>query len=304
MTEKTIEYYIEHPDQLTDEEIERLEGLEASGEATEPEVAEVKAKEAEVPEVEVPIIEAKAEEPAAKEPEGIESRDGKHVIPYWRLADAEAKARDLAAKVAQYEAAAKPLPEVVDLTEITDEDLTQFEGVFPAIGKAVKASHAQVRELQSTVKALLDERAAVQQSKIEEVTRSANEARDANPKLAWLFKNDEAGYDRAANIDAMLRAAPEWAGKPFGDRFEKVVAAYEVLHGEIPAGIKKTETTQPLMPTQPAKPTVPVSMSSIPGGAAPPVDEMAAMSSKTGEELVNQFMGMTKAQVDAVLNRL
>lgn len=308
MTEKTLEYYIDHPDELTDAEAERLEGsgnvdvTETLGEYP-PKLAEVSAEQGtEKTEAEV---EVKAE---AVEPDGVESRDGKHVIPYWRLADAEAKARakeihnkQLEAKLAEYEAAAKT-PDVPDLTEITEEDLQQFEGVFPAIGKAVKASHAEVRELRSVVKTLLGEREMEQQAKLAAIDREVDSARDANPKLSWLYQHDKVGYDRAADIDVMLRANPEWQGKSFAERFQKVVDAYEVLHGEIPVPnktLKQVEIPKPI-----PRPNVPVSMSTIPGGAAPPVDEASAMSLKTGEELVNMFMSMSPEQIERALRRL
>lgn len=311
MTEKTLEYYIDHPDELTDAEVERLEGAgdakvaETLGDYP-PKPSEVSAEA----ELSVEKTEAEAEVKAeAVEPDGVESRDGKHVIPYWRLADAEAKARakeihnkQLEAKLAEYEAAAKT-PDVPDLAEITEEDLQQFEGVFPAIGKAVKASHSKIRELEGVVEALTSERERERQEKIDEIVRNADEARDANPKLSWLYQHDKAGYDRAADIDMMLRANPEWQGKTFAERFQKVVDAYEVLHGEIPVPNKtlkqQVETPKPI-----SRPNVPVSMSTIPGGAAPPVDEASAMSLKTGEELVNMFMSMSPEQIERALRRL
>lgn len=304
MTEKTLEYYIDHPDELTDAEAERLEGI--GGTEVAETLGEYPPKLAEVAEVSVEQPTEKAESEVevkadTVEPDGVESRDGKHVIPYWRLADAEAKARALAAKLAEYEAAAKT-PDVPDLTEITEEDLQQFEGVFPAIGKAVKASHTEVRELRGLVKTLLSERETEQQARLDAIRQEAGEARDANPKLSWLYQHDKAGYERAADIDIMLRSAPEWAGKPFSERFEKVVSGYEALHGEIPVPNKTLKQVEIPKPTP--RPNVPVSMSTIQGGAAPPVDEASAMSLKTGEELVNMFMSMSSEQIERALRRL
>lgn len=310
VTDKNLEYYIDHPDELTDAEAERLESLgnldvvESLGEYP-PKLAEVSAEQpTEKTEAEV---EVKAE---AVEPDGIESRDGKHIIPFWRLAEAEERARakdihnkQLEAKLAEYEAAAKT-PDVADLTEITEEDLQQFEGVFPAIGKAVKASHAEVRELRSTVKALLSEREAEQQARMAAINAEVDAARDANPKLSWLYQNDKAGYDRAVDLDIMLRTSKEWQGKPLSERFDKVISGYEALNGEIPAPNKTQKTKQVEIPKPTPRPNVPVSMSTIPGGAAPPVDEASAMSLKTGDELVAMFMSMTPEQIERALRRL
>ena len=311
---KTIEHYLSNPDDLSGLTDEQLEALAETPEEKSEEPTEEATEEAEVKAAE------DTEEETEDAPEGVLSKDGKHVIPYWRLADAEARAREAADKAEQLE---QQLAERLkgqdsdnqdELPEINADEIESQLEDFPELKQAFHATNARIEQLTAALTAL---NSRSQQLEAEQQARAQNDqqvvqqdidaAIAATPKLAYLQRTgedgqmaDPAAWDRSVKIDEMLRGQPEWEGRPFADRFAKVVDVYEALYGPI-----QTSQEQPA-PKKDAdtKPAVPTSMSAIPGGTAPSVDEVADVLEKSGSELVSRYMNMTSEQIEAELNRL
>lgn len=258
---------------------------------------------------------------AEPEPEGILTRDGKHVMPYWRLVEAEDKARQAAARVAELESLVEqakssqgePGKTHLDLSDLSEDELAALEEELsvvdenqPVIGKAIRvstqsaiASRKEVEALKAQVASLL-----VVQEKLERDEQAKNEstvmsAIAQTPKLEHLRANDPVGFQRAVEIDKMLRDDPAWAGKPLTERFAKVSAAYEAIHGAIPAKSAAPAKDKP----RTSKPNIPLSMDAIPGGTPPPINEAAALGALSATELTNKFMMMTPDQIEAALSR-
>lgn len=312
--QKDLSHYMANPDELaalTDAQIDALAGNadQSAREASQPAAAE---NQGDTSSAATPGDASTAgSEDQARQPDGILSKDGKHVIPYWRLAEAESKAREQAERIAELEAQVKAGGERQDgdgqsTTEVellSEEELEELESEMPALGKVLRASQAQIRQLNATVETLNKEREAAIQKEAKDVEDQVEAAIAATPKIAYLRDKDEAGWNRAAEIDAMLRGKPEWQGKPFADRFAKVAEVYEAMYGPIPAEASPKQQTTPAATPAPGG-NVPLSMSAIPGGSAPITDKAASLIAKGGVGATAHFMGLTPEQIEAELERL
>lgn len=323
-TAQTLAHYAANPEALANMTDAQLDALANAPVAEVPAVIPGESTSSDTPAVaDQSTKDAAAATPATAPategtPEGIASRDGKHIIPFWRLADAEAKAKEAADRVKELEAqlasgtAATSQADAPAL--LSEEELADIERDLPAIGKMLRASQAQISTLSKTVGDLNARKTAEDQDEATVIAGQISEAIAATPKLAHLQATNPQGWTRAVEIDGMLRGKPEWQDKPFAERFAQVVKGYESLYGAIdaPAAAASPQDTQAAIQAKAdaalasaAKGgAVPKSTSDIPGGAIPPVDEAAAMLEKSGPQLTAEFMAMTPEQIEAKLNRL
>lgn len=306
MSTKDAAHYLANPDELTSLTDAQLEAL-AYGEETSGAAQDDTAKADPAP-----SGDAVASTPEAQNVEqaAIQARDGKHTIPYEVLAStraakeaAEAGRADLQAKLDDLQAkmnAAENNQAVAPEATITPEELAEMQENFPVMAKAYQAMQANLDRLQqAAVTQQQSQQAATQQSE----AGSVQDLIDANPKLAYLQASDPAAWQRAIALDDQLRNDPTTASLPMADRFNKVAAMYEVIHGAIHVPAPSTSQKQQDVPVS-KKPTVPLSMGAIPGGTPPPVDEQAALLSMDGAQATAHFAGMTKEQIERQLDAL
>lgn len=248
-------------------------------------------------------------------PEGILARDGRHVIPYKRLEDAEAKARDQAKQIEELQAklngkqetdggkAGEQADQNGEL--LTEEELDELERDLPAMAKVIRAQQAQIKQLNGRVETLNKAHQSQEEVQTRDAQAAWNEALAKNPKAAYLDQT-LSPEDGQRFINATATLHDNWNEMSEADRADAIVRQYEAVRGEIQvkkvAG-KEDKPTQPVV-TPEKKPDVPLSMSGIPGGSAPPVDEAAALAQKSGPELVAHFEKMTPEQIEAQLNRI
>jgi hypothetical protein len=260
-------------------------------------------------------------------PKGVQAKDGTQIIPFSvlererdRRHQAEATANALAEEIERLKAGGKPANEAVAI-KLTDEDLAQLDSDLPGVAKAFRAQMALIEQLGGTVQSLQREH-AVQQSVQQLSTQDAIEAAiAANPDIAsWREaaeskeNPDPLMWDRAVNLDAVLRDDPAWQDRSLSERFAKVAETIKTLYGApsaAPTAALPTVTPDVLkakadaaLASAATAGAVPRSSSDIPGGSAPPVDELAAMSDKSGAQLTAEFMAMTPDQIEARLSRL
>lgn len=336
---KDLNYYMEHVDEMpTDpKEIEQLanahmqQALETGAEELtvdrfvqmdeKPESSTGEAK------VEVPKDEPKAEEPKAEEPkaeapkdekpEGILARDGKNVIPYSQLESARERAKaaetlveELNAKIEQM-AKDTAKPAATDTPMLTEDELTALEADSPTLAKVLRATQNKALELEEKVKSLETHQQATVAREVDATKSEIQTAIDATPELAkWQAdKDDPSMWNLAASLDATLRERPEYKGVPFADRFKKVVELTKAALGQ---EAPKTETPKPTQEELKAaaaaklkaKPGLPSTLSDIPGGAPPAVDEKERVEQMSPVELGNKFMAMTPDQMEKYLSQL
>ena len=313
MTEaaKDLTHYLNNLDELGDLSDDQIEALaNPQGTATEDAPAGDKGDtDAAAP---GSTADVQANEDDQQQPEGILARDGKHIIPFARLEAAEQRARDYAKQLEELQkaqAAGTPDEEAASQAIeglLTDEELDELDTVLPALAKVMRAQQAQLTAMAGQVATLSKGHQTEEENAQAEAMQEWDAAIKDNPKAAYLDAAlaPDVG-ERFVNATAAMY--PNWSAMPMNERAAAIVRQYEAVHGEIKVTAVATQPAgKPAAPVvkTPAVPDVPVSMNGIPGGSAPPVDEAAALLSKSGSELTHDFMQMTPDAIDAVLNRL
>jgi hypothetical protein len=152
----------------------------------------------------------------------------------------------------------------------------------------------------------------------------------ATPELVALRTAMAANDPKAAArwntvVDAYsaLSNDPDLVGLPTADLINRAAQGVKTLYGGnlLPAGTASPQSpaASPAAPTaaelqakadaalaaaEKLGATAPRSLSDIPVGSAPAVDESAALLDKSGPDLTAAFMAMTPEQIEAKLNRL
>ena len=176
-------------------------------------------------------VEAKTEEPAAKTdekqepgeasivetPQGVQAKDGQHIIPYSvlererdRATRAEQTAQALTARIQQLEsgkpAAASEAGEA-NAGAMTEEDLAQLDQDLPGVAKMLRAQMATISALTGTVQNLKNEQEVQAQNREQSQQDEIEVAISANPDLtAWrdamnrADKPDPLMWNRAADL--------------------------------------------------------------------------------------------------------
>lgn len=319
----------EHMDAALEAGTEQMDVNKIVGKADEPAGAAAAKDEVKTNEPAKAEAEAKpaaAEAAAEAKPEGILAKDGKNVIPYSQLesarqraATAEALAREQAQELAALRAAkaapaGTPAP---DADMLNDEELAALEADSPTLAKTLRAQQAAIRQLRETVESVTQNQANQAASEEAVVKSEIQTAIDANPELAtWQTAEDQTLWNEASRIDRMLRESPKYANISFADRFAKVVemtrlsmdlepAAEEPAEQQevklTPAQIKAAADAKLAQVQRARKPTT---LSDIPGGAPPAVDERQKVEDMSPTALGQQFLGMSKEQMDAYLASL
>jgi hypothetical protein len=283
------------------------------------------------PEGETKDTKAEAAAPATAaaeaKPDGVLAKDGQHVIPYSQLesararaAAAEALARSQAEELVALKAA-KTAPAAAeaqpDADMLTAEELEALEADSPTLAKTLRAQQAQLQQLRDTVNSLATRQAAQVAGEEQEIKSEIQTAIDANPTLAeWQTSEDQTLWNEASRFDKMLRSSPKYANVSFKDRFEKVVELTQramdlepatpsaPIPGEKALTAEEIKAAAQAKLTQAARGKRPVSLSDIPGGAPPAVDERQKVEDMSMTALGNQFLGMSKDQIDAYLASL
>lgn len=258
--------------------------------------------------------------PDAK-PDGILAKDGKNVIPYSQLESARARAtaaetlaKEQADEIARLRAD-KAKPAADDVQTLSDEELTALEADSPTLAKTLRSQQAAIARLDAQVRevtAVSQTQLATQEAAVKSDIQSAI---DANPLLAeWQTAEDQTMWTEAARFDKALRESPRYANATFAERFAKVVELTQAATGTTPEKPAPVTETLPTLTTEQIKAAaaaklktkaqVPVSLSQIPGGAPPAVDERQKVEEMSSVALGQQFLSMSKEQMDAYLSSL
>jgi hypothetical protein len=326
----TLAHYAANPDALanmTDEQLDALANAPAAPEANQ-ESGEINGS---VPPstASQPATSAAptgTETPPAVDAKGVQAKDGTHVIPYSvlererdRAVRAEATANALSEQLKQLQDGKTPTAKAdANAVALTDDDLAQLDQDLPDVAKAIRAQMSMIQALTGTVQSLQQEQEVQQNVKQQSVQDEIEAAITGNPDIsAWRHaaQNQETPeplmWNRAADLDAVLRSDPAWMDRPVAERFAKVAETIKTLYGApstAPSAPPSTATLQAKADAALAGAAkaggLPLSSSDIPGGAAPPVDEAAALMDKSGPELTAAFMSMTPEQIEAKLSRL
>ncbi len=286
---------------------------------------------------------SKAEEPPAElneqEAAGVATKDGKHVIPYSvlksereRASRAEQLAKEMQDRVAALEQqiqqvasqgaksdgeSARTADSGVAVSEPSQEDLEALKEDFPTVYKAVMASMAAAKALESKLKPVEERVQQAEADRERTMAEQVQDAIDATPKLAHMQASNRDAFELAKQFDATLRTQTAWADKPLAERFSKVVEMVEATLGPIELPGQPTKPSQPsaedlkkaaqAKAAQAAKATgtsVPTSLSEFPVGQPAAQDEREAAEQMTALQLAEKFSSMTPDQMDAYFRTL
>lgn len=314
MTEaaKDLDHYLNNLDELGDLSDDQIEALANTQGAATDDAGAVDKGDTESAATPGSTAEVQANGDDQQQPEGILARDGKHIIPFARLEAAEQRARDYAKQLTdlqnaqaagtQSEESASQAAEGL----LSDDELTELDAELPALAKVIRAQQAQLTAMAGQVATLSKGHQTEEDNAQAEAMQEWDAAIKDNPKAAYL---DAALAPDVGErfVNAVSALYSDWSTMPMNERAAAIVRQYEAVHGEIKVAAVATQPAgKPAAPVvkTPAVPDVPVSMSGIPGGSAPAVDEAAAMLSKSGAELTHDFMQMTPEAIEAAVNRI
>jgi hypothetical protein len=292
---------------------------------------------------------AKTEEsPAAKTddakkedaPKGVVAPDGKSIIPYGVLQGertarqtAERALEEMSDRFAELQDRLKALESGKPADATKSSDIDEINGqidklaeeapeVAEMMRKIVSANQARVEELQAKLDKVETTQAKSEEEIEADINREVGEAIDNNPALTYWRAEKPELFAEAVAFDDVLKHRPEWQGKPFAERFEKVVKLVAADHaGEdiLPAEPKQEPKVDPVKPkADPAAvakaaeaklakaeqaPGV-TTLSDLPAGAAIEQSEQEKLESMSSVELELKFRSMTPDQINAYLQKV
>lgn len=334
--EKDLNYYIEHPDELPEhysieqiaelaagrvddaakEDKPQVEEGAATGTEGEPKAAEGEGKpagEAAKPEDEDPN-----KAPEATDEAPIQSKDGKHTIPYAVLSkereqrqNAEATVQALQKRLEALEAGKATGDAQVTQSIIDEADLAELREDLPQLATVIDKLVGKIGTLEGELQA---ERAKTQQEVETAVKSTVQEHIDANPTLRFWQNENVDMFNKAVEFDDVIRADPKNAGLTMAERFDKVVVAMEAVYGktELPDAYKPTAQKEPeqkpndiavkakeIVDKAPAD--KPKTLADIPGGQPPGTDELENITELSTSRLNAMMDKMTPEQINSLL---
>lgn len=320
MTQEAIDLQsiLDNPESATVEQLEalanaELNGGEAAAEADQSETAQAEGA--------TDGAQEGKQEQEGEDAAPIASKDGKHTIPYEVLQREREQRRmaqqtmlDMQAKIdaltAQRETG-EPAGESAQPGEmITKEELDALKEDFPAFAKIIEAQMAKISQMESQLSSVAGREAAREQEAAQTVAETVQETIDANPKLLHLQTNDPEGWQKAVELDELIKGKPENLNLTLAERFNKVATAYETLYGVIPAAAAPATHKQDSKPDarqlmreklEREAPNVPRSLSDIPGGLPPEASAVERAQNMSAVEMGRMFERMTPQQQDEYL---
>ena len=261
-----------------------------------------------------------ASTPESQEPKpaGIQTRDGKHIIPFDvlqaerdRASRAEAQLAELTAKLATAQQAATtgvedPSASVEDI--IPADELETLKAEMPVLGATFEKLINEIKSLRTTAQQTSNKVVADEQV---ETARRVQAAIDANPKLVYVQSAAPETFDAICKVDDWVRSQPWAQSLSLEDRFAKSIAMYESAQGAIAvpgsaAGKSGAPTPDASAKAQAAIDKAlaaagPNTLTDLPGGNPPPANDIEQATNMSAAALTQHFMTMDQAGVEKFL---
>lgn len=268
---------------------------------------------------------------------GIATNNGKHVIPFSVLKST----RDRATRAEQL--AAEAQNRVVELerqlqqgtsqgakdgesarteaqtsaSDLSEEDLQALKEDFPTVYRAVMASMAAAKALETKLAPVEESVRSVEAERAQSTADAVQDAIDSVPKLAHIQASDPAAFDLARQFDATLKSQAAWSNKSLAERFAKVTEMVEAAIGpiELPgtpkptaqlsaADLAKAAKAKADAAVRATRSNVPTSLSEFPAGQHAAQDEREGAEQMSTLQLAEKFSSMTPDQMDAYFRNL
>lgn len=319
MAEETVKdagYFMEHPEEFEQlgEEDQRafMFGVETQGDTNSETPPDLTDKEPE-----------KVAEPAKVEDEPVvQTKDGKHIIPFKELEETRAMVDRLkqttteqAALIADLQAA-KEKDEATGGTEAQDAVIAEYEGEYPELMEDIKPvlekmsqgiearMEARIKELEAKLQPApvaepeTDPKWDVAQKTFFDTAENEHFRPDKNPALfdklndaVKTVAQSEGGA--ALSYEEVLKEAKGMVFASMGVKMpDEAPAPKPDLNKVVEAKLSQV------------KDPVPSSLSDMPGASAAHHDEAEAMLEMDGLSLVNKFLTMSPDKIEENLNRL
>lgn len=307
MSDKTLSYYEEHPEELTDEIAATLMlGGTVQGDTEAPPAEEEEAEE---------VSETLAAEPEVKGEEEpvVLAKDGKHTIPFEELekARADAKQWEQASKekdalIEQMKAAQKE-DAATGTTQATDDLLATLREDYPTLADAMQQLvENRVKEaVESMAKEIEPLRQRVETSAIE---GHFSAIRGAHSDFDTIVESGK--------LQEWVKTLPSYA-RPGAEAVLSQGTAQEVIDllndykgtltkpAEIPSSKEDiAKKAQEVVEKAKGKTVVPGSLSDVPAGGLPASDELGNFESLSDTALMGAFLKMDPNKLQEKLARL
>ncbi|WP_313329462.1 hypothetical protein [Comamonas sp.] len=269
--------------------------------------------------------------------DGIQSKNGKHVLPFTVLAgereqrqaaqrerdEINAKYQQAQTELEQLRAKQNSTPgdadteraaELMDKAgDLTDAELLELKEDFPTVYKAVAKLQSVGKSLEeqfaNKVDPMQQAYASAQERQANQQREAIQEAIDTVPKLAHIQANDPAMFNVATQFDLLLQQQAAWKDKPLAERFAKAVEMAESSTGKtIDLGTTKAGAAD-LKAAAVAKAKeqhseMPASLQQFPAGAAPKETAIDEIQNLSAAQIAQKLQSMSPAEQAAYFAKL
>ncbi|WP_182341904.1 hypothetical protein [Comamonas koreensis] len=269
--------------------------------------------------------------------DGIQSKNGKHVLPFTVLAgereqrqaaqrerdEINAKYQQAQTELEQLRAKQNSTPgdadteraaELMDKAgDLTDAELLELKEDFPTVYKAVAKLQSVGKSLEeqfaNKVDPMQQAYASAQERQANQQREAVQEAIDTVPKLAHIQANDPAMFAVAQQFDVLLVQQAAWKDKPMAERFAKAVEMAESSTGKtIDLGTTKAGAAD-LKAAAVAKAKeqhseMPASLQQFPAGAAPKETAIDEIQNLSAAQIAQKLQSMSPAEQAAYFAKL
>jgi len=266
-------------------------------------------------------VDGNAVDTSAADPTGILSKDGQHVIPFSRLAEAQDEAARLRALTAQQEQviadlkAAKEADAGTGDTKAQNDVLEELRAEFPELAEKLapvisslvdKGVNAAVSKLSAEIQPLKD---TAQETAVD---KHFNTIRTAHSDFDALMQGDA--------VEKWIEKQPAFVQDRYKEVLDRgtakdvveLLGAYKAANNitaDVPGNKQpssediKTAAKNAVEKAKGAK-VAPMSLSDVPAGQMPASDELTAMDELSPTALMAKFEGKTPEQINAIISKI
>lgn len=259
-------------------------------------------------------------ETAAAEAEGILSKDGKHVIPFSRLTEAQDEAAKFRTLAEQQQALIEKLTTAQDAdkgtgdTKAQEDVLEELRAEFPELAEKLAPAISKLVEqgVSATVAKLT--------SLIEPLQANANEsAADKHFNAIRAAHSDFDTLMAGDAVDKWIEKQPAFVRGRYQEVLEKgtasevneLLSSYKEANKQPAPGTENNlsaedvaKAAKQVVDKAKNSTKVPVSLSDVPAGSIVNTDELTAMADLSPVALMAKFEGKTPEQIDAIISKV
>lgn len=245
----------------------------------------------------------------------IESKDGKHTIPYSvleaareekRLMQEELNARnaEIAELTNQSQQNQQAIANVTAQLEAkgldTDSMFANPDEISKEQWKEIEEDYGPLGKMMKTL--LANQQAMASQTSTPQQTQEAQPqvnpvvaAIEANADLSNWQKSDPDRWTHVVQMDERLKADPQWQNKSLEERFAHAAKLTKTAFGD---NLTTQDRANKII--QDKTQTAPDSLTDLGGGPAGTKSDVEALSSMTAEQIEAHMESMSKSQIDAM----